>query len=108
LLESFGFHVKVKVILIQYYLGRVFMKKHTCPCCGYKTLNDEYDICPICFWEDDWVQFNDPDCEGGANHVSLRQGQKNFVEFGACEKEMVKHVRKPNTNDIKDETWKPL
>lgn len=36
------------------------MKEYfTCPCCGYITLESEheYDICPICFWEDDWIQF---------------------------------------------------
>ncbi|MBJ8192719.1 hypothetical protein JDS79_38930, partial [Bacillus cereus] len=51
------------------------MGKYTCPCCGYKTLNDEppgtYDICEICFWEDDGIQFADPDYDGGANIVSL-------------------------------------
>jgi hypothetical protein len=26
-----------------------------CPCCGFRTLNERggYDICPVCFWEDD-------------------------------------------------------
>ncbi len=51
--------------------------KYTCPCCGYKTIEEEppgtYEICNICYWEDDEVQFNDPDFEGGANEVSLRQ-----------------------------------
>ncbi len=30
-------------------------KKYTCPCCGYKTLagSGNYDLCPICYWEDD-------------------------------------------------------
>lgn len=86
------------------------MKKYTCPCCGYKTLEDshEYDICPICFWEDDFVQFNAVDFKGGANHVSLRQAQKKFVEFGACEIKMLSHVREPSIYDVKDENWKPL
>ncbi|EJS66361.1 hypothetical protein CN425_23275 [Bacillus cereus] len=57
--------------------------KYTCPCCGYKTLEEEppgtYEICSICFWEDDPVQFKDPDLEGGANEVSLRQAQKNLL-----------------------------
>jgi hypothetical protein len=82
----------------------------TCPCCGYKTIEEKhlYDICPICFWEDDIVQFEDPDFEGGANEVSLRQAQKNYIEFGACEKRVINHVRLPNENDKKDENWKPL
>src|SRR3712207_8061939 len=46
-----------------------------CPCCGYRTLREpeygSYDICPVCFWEDDSVQFSDPDYRGGANHESL-------------------------------------
>ncbi|MCQ4922198.1 CPCC family cysteine-rich protein [Tissierella carlieri] len=88
------------------------MNKYTCPCCGYKTLEEKppgtYDICPICFWEDDRIQFENPDYEGGANHVSLRQGQQNYLSFGACEKEMTKYVRKANKNDIRNHDWKPL
>ncbi|EOO14795.1 hypothetical protein IG9_03963 [Bacillus cereus HuA2-9] len=45
-----------------------------------KTLEEEppgtYEICSICYWEDDEVQFNDHDFEGGANEVSLRQRRK--------------------------------
>lgn len=86
------------------------MKKYTCPCCGYKTLESEheYDICPICFWEDDDIQFDDADFSGGANDVSLRQAQKNYSQFGACQKNMLNHVRKPNKGDVKDSNWKPL
>ena len=36
----------------------------------------------VCFWEDDGVQFNDPDYEGGANEVSLRQARDNYREIG--------------------------
>lgn len=88
------------------------MELYTCPCCGYKTLDEKppgtYDICEICFWEDDGIQFDNPDYKGGANHVSLREAQKNFLEFGACEKEMIKFVRKPNEDDVKDKNWKML
>ncbi|MFS0689959.1 CPCC family cysteine-rich protein [Sporosarcina sp. 179-K 8C2 HS] len=86
--------------------------KYTCPCCGYKTLEAEppgtYDICSICFWEDDGVQYQDPDYEGGANEVSLKQAQQYFIEFGACDEGSIKFVRKPNQEDIKDPYWKPL
>jgi Cysteine-rich CPCC len=85
---------------------------YTCPCCGYKTLDEEppdtFDICEICFWEDDGVQFQDPDFEGGANVISLRQAQQNFVKYGACDEESLKFVRGPNKFDIKDSQWKPL
>ena len=86
--------------------------KYTCPCCGYKTLELEppgtYDLCPICFWEDDAVQFDDPDYEGGANEVSLRQAQKNYAEFGACERSALSQVRNPTEKDERDAEWKPL
>lgn len=60
------------------------------------------------FWEDDGVQFRDPDYEGGANDVSLRQAQQNYIRFGACQEDCIKYVRKPNKNDVKDPNWKPL
>lgn len=86
--------------------------KYTCPCCGYKTLVEEpsgtYDICGICFWEDDDIQYNDPNYEGGANVPSLRQAQHKFIKFGACDEGSIKFVRKPNQEDIKDTNWKPL
>jgi hypothetical protein len=88
------------------------MKKYTCPCCGYKTLEEEpsgtYEICKICYWEDDPVQFNDHDYEGGANEVSLRQAQKNFIAFGACEECCVGSVRKPASGDAKDASWRQI
>ncbi|QCR31951.1 CPCC family cysteine-rich protein [Lysinibacillus sp. SGAir0095] len=86
--------------------------KYTCPCCGYKTLEEEppgkHDICSICFWEDDEVQYNDPDYEGGANIPSLRKAQKNYVLFRACEERCIEFVRELNENDVKDLDWKPL
>ncbi|MCT4776691.1 MULTISPECIES: CPCC family cysteine-rich protein [Exiguobacterium] len=85
---------------------------YTCPCCGYQTLNEEppgtYDICGICFWEDDGVQFRDPDYEGGANTVSLRQAQQNYIRFGVSELLFSDSVRTPTEHDIKDSKWRPL
>lgn len=86
--------------------------KFTCHCCGYKTLDEEptdtYEICEICFWEDDGVQFRDPDFEGGPNDVTLRQAQQNYIKFGACQEDCIEFVRKPNKKDIKDPNWKQL
>jgi hypothetical protein len=86
--------------------------KFTCPCCGYKTLLEEgdgtFEICKVCFWEVDGVQSDDPDYEGGANTVSLRMAQKNFIEFGACDKRSIASVRPPESDEPRDENWKPL
>jgi hypothetical protein len=53
-----------------------------CPCCGHYTYDQAgpgtYAICRICDWEDDPVQLENPDCEGGANFRSLNQASKNF------------------------------
>jgi len=55
----------------------------------------EFEICPVCFWEDDPVQFDSPAMEFGANGVSLDQARANFKKIGACEKRFLKNVRKP-------------
>jgi len=85
-------------------------EKFACPCCGYKTLREKpsgtYNICEVCFWEDDPIQLDDPNYEGGANRVSLKQGQKNFQEFDACEIDMVKNVRQPNSDEGRDDNWR--
>ncbi len=55
---------------------------HKCPVCGKYEFKDEssYEICPFCGWEDDGVQLNDPDFEGGANESSLKQYRKEYCE----------------------------
>ncbi len=85
-------------------------KNKHCPCCGYDTFDTserfEYSICPICFWEDDKTQNDDPGLSGGANKVSLIQAQLNFEKFGACERDMIKNTRKPTNKDKRNPNWK--
>ena len=68
--------------------------KYRCPCCGFYTFDEKphgnYDICRVCFWEDDPVQLEDETYEGGANRVSLRQARENFAKFGALSSEPVR------------------
>jgi Cysteine-rich CPCC len=56
--------------------------RYDCPCCDRPTLSEPppgtYEICDVCGWEDDSVQFGDPDYEGGANRESLRQARAAF------------------------------
>ena len=80
-------------------------KKLKCPCCGYYTLEEvgTYEICPVCFWEDDPSQESDPELGGGANELSLRESRENFKTFGACEERYLKRVREPLPEEMEDE-----
>lgn len=52
-----------------------------CRCCGSNTIEEygEFEICSVCGWEDDEVQYDDPDFEGGANDMSLNQAKKAYL-----------------------------
>lgn len=97
------------------------MKKYRCLCCGYKTMESrgEFDICPVCFWEDDvYLDFSNDtitnlysdkeprleellDIRSGANHgLTLREGIENYKAYGACEKDMLEYVRPPKVEEI--------
>lgn len=70
-------------------------KLNQCPCCDYFTLPSEQDheICPICFWEDEYFGVEEPETPSGANHgFTIREARANFSKFGACTPEMVKNV----------------
>lgn len=77
-------------------------ERFRCPCCGYYTLESvgEYDICPVCFWEDDPLQRDKPDFGGGANKFSLNESRENYKKYGACEERLVPHVRKPLPEEL--------
>ena len=69
------------------------------PVLWHKTLEGEppgtFDVCPVCFWEDDPARFEDRTLEDGANSPSLQQAQKNYETFGASDEEMVDYIRAP-------------
>ena len=77
--------------------------RYQCKCCEYFSLPEESvgndNICPICFWHDDFVQQNDPDFEGGANKESLNQARMNYHNFGAVNKASLRFVRKPTEEE---------
>jgi hypothetical protein len=88
--------------------------RRPCPCCGHLVFDladgwpGSFALCPVCFWEDDAVQFRWPDVEGGANVVSLLDAQRNFRDFGACEQSSRKHVRPPRADEPVDPAWRPI
>lgn len=62
---------------------------YPCPCCGYLCYSDDphgsFVICPICGWEADNVQGDDPTYAGGANRTSLLVARRNHFVVGASE-----------------------
>lgn len=54
-----------------------------CPCCGYQTLDSrgQYDICKVCYWEDDGS--NEPDRYSSVNSMTLQEARDNFRKSGA-------------------------
>lgn len=52
------------------------MKEIKCPCCGKATVS-EYDICPVCNWENDPIQFEHPGIRG-ANKMTLAEAKEAY------------------------------
>lgn len=83
-------------------------QRHPCSCCGFLTLPKPppgtFWICPVCDWEDDNIQFRDPNYEGGANKVSLAQARRNYAEIGASDprrRERTAHRRRTSSHRAK-------
>jgi hypothetical protein len=76
---------------------------YACPCCGYVTLpqRGSYDICPVCFWEDDGQDDEDADrVYGGPNgKLSLTEARRNFAALGACDERCAQFVRPPRPEE---------
>ena len=75
-----------------------------CPCCGCKTLSKRtaFEICAVCFWEDDGQDDGDADeNRGGPNgSLSLAVARANYLRFGACEEKMIENVRPPRPDEF--------
>jgi hypothetical protein len=75
-----------------------------CPCCGFKTLGERavYEICPVCYWEDDGQ--DDPDADavwGGPNGaLSLTQARANYMAFEASCDRWTQFVRPPRPEEL--------
>lgn len=67
-----------------------------CPCCGYLTLDERgnYEICPVCYWEDDGGDGTGP------NHMTLEEARENFQRLGAVREDFVRLVRPPLPEEL--------
>ena len=80
------------------------MMKYQCPCCGYFTYNvpankDCGYICPVCFWENDPFIASDNEPSDSNHGITLKEAKSNFLQFGACVKEMLRYVRPPRDDE---------
>ena len=79
-------------------------KAHRCPCCKFRTLRGRggFEMCPVCWWEDDGQDEHDAEkVRGGPNGtLSLCQAQENFKKFGASEERLIHSVRKPLPDEL--------
>ncbi len=59
------------------------VEKLKCPVCGQYEFEDEndHDTCSVCGWENDVLQLEDPQYDGGANHISLNEARRNYAEY---------------------------
>ncbi|MEV1114394.1 CPCC family cysteine-rich protein [Actinosynnema sp. NPDC049800] len=83
---------------------------HACPCCGFLTLGERggYEICDVCFWEDDGQDEHDADqVRGGPNRgLSLTRARENYGRVGAADPTDLKHVRPPKPDEYPP-SWLP-
>ena len=72
-------------------------KKYLCPCCGNYTLDESppgtFNICPICYWEDDNIQYANPNYRGGANDISLNEARENYKKIGVISEKYLDKVK---------------
>ena len=85
--------------------------RQPCPCCGRLTLPEGpgvYELCPVCYWEDDDAQLRWPMSPDGANGVSLMEAQRVYQRLGAMDKVFRRKVRRPRKDEPLDPGWRPF
>jgi hypothetical protein len=80
---------------------------HPCPCCGYKTLPDRgaFDLCPVCWWEDEGVQ---PWEHSGPNGQTLVEAQQEYLARRLPYRLRPGKVRAPKRGEERDPDWRPF
>ena len=82
---------------------------YACPCCGYATLSEvgRYEICDICYWEDDGQDDpNEGENWGGPNSLSLIEARFNVLTVGANDPKETNSTREPEASDINLRNYK--
>ncbi|UNU73119.1 hydrolase [Moraxella nasovis] len=77
-----------------------------CYCCGYLTVNERggFDICPVCFWEDDWL-VSSPDevlhlPSMANNGLTLYEARQNYQKYKVFDLMYLTMVRPPLKTEL--------
>jgi hypothetical protein len=54
----------------------------------------------VCWWEDDPIQFADPDYRGGANQPSLNEARENFQNLQVSDPSLRHLARPPRREEL--------
>ncbi|MCU1480744.1 MAG: hypothetical protein JWQ19_1530 [Subtercola sp.] len=74
-------------------------RKSKCEVCGNFTVDPiGWDICPVCFWEDDGL--DEPDRHSPSNYMTLAEGRAAFAALGAVEQRFEAKVRPPKRIEL--------
>ncbi len=84
------------------------INNYPCPCCENITFEKNtmgnHLTCPVCLWIDDPIQSNDPDNSNGTNKISVYKAKKNYVKYGAKDKESQSRATEPLPDEIPKNT----
>ncbi|MCW8140500.1 MAG: hypothetical protein KIT58_16500 [Planctomycetota bacterium] len=76
--------------------------RHACPVCGHRTLSVrcDWEICPVCLWEDDVLDEpgRDP-CSPANGDMLLSTARANYLRSGACRPELSRLARPPRPDE---------
>ena len=86
--------------------------RFACPCCGCLTIEWDVDdpppgtyvICEVCGWEDDPLQFSEPNYRGGANQESLNECRAEFLAWRDAGFPPREDQRQPTADEIPSES----
>ena len=79
--------------------------KQQCPVCHYYTLEVrlDWEICPVCFWEDDVHEVGRNPSSPANRGMRLSQARENFLSLGAKDERSVSHTREPLPDELPPE-----
>jgi hypothetical protein len=80
---------------------------YPCPCCGYQTLpgRGAYDLCPVCWWEDEGLE---PWEYSGPNGQTLVEAQQEYLAQRLPHRLRPGKVRASKRREERDPDWRPF